>query len=253
MKTIIYASKDSKNGVKGLKYLLSNPNIDVKGCLITGECQEIRRICSSDRIPIYDDERREKIKEDFADSAVDLLISFSYPIKIEDYIINKAKCGINFHPAPLPEYKGRGCACHAIYNGEKEWAGTFHVLTSRLDEGGIIVRKDFKIAPNVQYGMQLSDITWNLGYEMLKDLITDYIKFEKIVYVEQEKGGKYYSQKDLDEVRKISEKDSADVIERKIKAFWFPPYEGAYVERDGEHFSVVTKELLLKIGQKENV
>lgn len=59
--------------------------------------------------------------------------------------------------------------------------------------------------------------------------------------------GNYYSKKDLDEARKIHETDSADVIEKKIKAFWFPPFEGAYIERDGIHFSVITKEILSKI------
>lgn len=96
--------------------------------------------------------------------------------KIEDFIINKAKQAINFHPAPLPEYKGKACCCHGIYNGETEWGGTFHILTSEFDGGAIIEQRFFEITPNLQCGILLSNAAWNLGYEMLVDLINEYVK-----------------------------------------------------------------------------
>ena len=63
---------------------------------------------------------------------------------------------------------------------------------------------------------------------------------------------KFYKRKDLNRARKIYETDSPEEIERKIKAFWFPPYEGAYIEKDGEHFSVITNEMLMEIAEKMN-
>lgn len=42
-------------------------------------------------------------------------------------------------------------------------------------------------------------------------------------------------------------KQTQQMLLKKIKAFWFPPFEGAYIERDGIHFSVITKEMLSKI------
>lgn len=252
MKRVLYACKDSKNGINGLRYLLENQNIALLGCLTAGKTEAIRKICNENSIPIYDDNNKRMIEKDFKDSSLDLIISFSYPIKIEDFIIKKAKVGINFHPAPLPDYKGRGCSCHAIYNGEKVWGGTFHILTSKLDGGGIIEKRYFEIPADIQYGIQLSDATWDLGYDMLTDLIDVYIKTGKFKYVEQEKEGTYYSQKMLDAARKINKTDSADIIEKKIKAFWFPPFEGAYIEQDGEHFSVITKNMLQEISQKKN-
>ena len=247
MKKILYACRDIKYAVKGLEFLLSNKDIVLNGCLINQESDIIRDICRKNDIQIYDDENRYKIEKDFEDSELDLLISFSYPRKIEDFIINKAKQAINFHPAPLPEYKGKACCCHGIYNGETKWGGTFHILTSEFDGGAIIEQRFFKITPNLQYGILLSNAAWNLGYEMLVDLINEYVKTGIFSGVEQKERGNYYSKKDLDEARKIHETDSADVIEKKIKAFWFPPFEGAYIERDGIHFSVITKEILSKI------
>lgn len=250
MKQILYACKDSKNGVNGLNFLLSNKEIKLRGCLITKECKIIREICKKNDIQIYDDENRHEIENDFEDASLDLIIAFSYPIKIEDFIIKKSKQAINYHPAPLPEYKGRGCPCQALYNGEKEWGGTFHILTSELDGGAIIEKRYFKITPDLQYGILLSDAAWNLGYEMLEELVRNYLEMGTFSYVEQEKRGRYYSQRDLDEARKINETDSSEVIEKKIKAFWFPPFEGAYIERDGVHFSVITNEMMREIKKK---
>ena len=176
MKKILYACRDIKYAVKGLEFLLSNKDIVLNGCLINQESDIIRDICRKNDIQIYDDENRYKIEKDFEDSELDLLISFSYPKKIEDFIINKAKQAINFHPAPLPEYKGKACCCHGIYNGETKWGGTFHILTSEFDGGAIIEQRFFKITPNLQYGILLSNAAWNLGYEMLVDLINEYVR-----------------------------------------------------------------------------
>lgn len=86
MKQVLYACRDSKNSVRGLKFLLSNKNIELKGCLIPGGCESIREICKGEGIVIYDENTWDKIEEDFEDAAIDLLISFSSPKKIEDYI-----------------------------------------------------------------------------------------------------------------------------------------------------------------------
>ena len=252
MKRVLYACRDSKNSIRGLKFLLSNKNIELKGCLIPGGCESIRKICKGEGIVIYDENTWDKIKEDFEDAAIDLLISFGSPKKIEDYILKKAKCAINFHPAPLPEYKGNACACHGIYNGETHWAGTFHIMTSEFDRGPIIEKRYFEITPDLQYGILLSNATWDLGYEMLKHLVNEYVKTGSLTSVEQQQTRKFYKRKDLNRARKIYETDSPEEIERKIKAFWFPPYEGAYIEKDGEHFSVITNEMLIEIAEKMN-
>ena len=87
---------------------------------------------------------------------------------------------------------------------------------------------------------------------MLKHLIDEYVKKGYFTSEEQTQAGKFYKRKDLDIARRIYETDSSQEIERKIKAFWFPPYEGAYIEREGEHFSVITNEMLMEIAEKMN-
>ena len=77
MKQVLYACRNSKNAVRGLNFLLSNENIELRGCLIPDRCENVREICEKNDINIYDDKTRDKINEDFEESSIDLLISFS--------------------------------------------------------------------------------------------------------------------------------------------------------------------------------
>lgn len=91
MKQVLYACRDSKNSVRGLNFLLSNENIELRGCLIPDRCENVREICEKNDINIYDDKTRDKINEDFEESSIDLLISFSYPKKNRRLYFGKNK------------------------------------------------------------------------------------------------------------------------------------------------------------------
>ena len=36
-----------------------------------------------------------------------------------------------------------------------------------------------------------------------------------------------------------------DNIEKKIRAFWFPPYDGAYVKINGQKYTLINRQLLM--------
>jgi methionyl-tRNA formyltransferase len=49
------------------------------------------------------------------------------------------------------------------------------------------------------------------------------------------------SKEEFEELRRIK---PGDDVERKVRAFWYPPYPGATVELDGRELSVVDEGLL---------
>jgi methionyl-tRNA formyltransferase len=60
--------------------------------------------------------------------------------------IDGARCGIvNLHFAPLPEYRGRYSAGHALRNGERMFGVTLHYVDARIDTGPIIATRPFRI------------------------------------------------------------------------------------------------------------
>lgn len=61
--------------------------------------------------------------------------------------IARARFGIvNLHLAPLPEYRGRFSATHAILNGS-EYGVTLHYVDEGIDTGPIIAERRFPILP----------------------------------------------------------------------------------------------------------
>ena len=55
MKQVLYACRNSKNAVRGLNFLLSNENIELRGCLIPDRYENVRGICEKNDITIYED------------------------------------------------------------------------------------------------------------------------------------------------------------------------------------------------------
>ena len=54
---------------------------------------------------------------------------------------------INFHPAPLPERRGGWPMPVMLLRGDRLGAMTAHLMSARFDEGDILLREDFEIAP----------------------------------------------------------------------------------------------------------
>ena len=51
----------------------------------------------------------------------------------------------NYHPAPLPHYKGQDIYARAIRKGMRIWGVTLHRMTEKVDEGEIIKEVLFEI------------------------------------------------------------------------------------------------------------
>jgi methionyl-tRNA formyltransferase len=64
-------------------------------------------------------------------------------------------------------------------------------------------------------------------------------------------GGRHLSRKQMEELKKVK---PGDDIDAKIRAFWFPPYDGAYIEIDGKSYTLVNRKILENIdGDSEAI
>lgn len=62
-----------------------------------------------------------------------------------DYFANRI---LNIHPSLLPKYKGLNTHQRALDNNDTEHGSTVHVVTTRLDDGPIILQSKIAIEPN---------------------------------------------------------------------------------------------------------
>ena len=60
----------------------------------------------------------------------------------------------------------------------------------------------------------------------------------------------YYSLRELEESKFITPEDTTEIIDRKIRAFWNPPYSGAQVNIAGKNYTVIDQNILDWIARR---
>jgi amino acid adenylation domain-containing protein len=79
---------------------------------------------------------------------IDVLLSITHPALIREATIGKARlAALNYHDGPLPRYAGMNGSAWALHNGESAHAIVWHHLTSGLDTGDIVERRDVVFEP----------------------------------------------------------------------------------------------------------
>ena len=181
---------------------------------------------------------------------IDLVISLTFRNKIKKPLIDLPKIGcLNFHPGPLPEYRGYASYNLGIYENVESWEVTAHFVEETFDTGDIIKAKKFSINPKKETAFSLEQKSQPYMLELFKDVIDMAQEKGKLPRTPQGKG-RYFSKKDFEKLRTIHPEDTLDEIERKIRAFWYPPYDGASISIQGKEFTVINDTLLKEISRR---
>ena len=76
----------------------------------------------------------------------ELGVSYCFPKRISESLLRMAKKGfVNYHPGPLPKYRGPSEYEQAIKNKETQWGVTVHYMDKNFDSGEIIEIKNFDL------------------------------------------------------------------------------------------------------------
>lgn len=185
---------------------------------------------------------------------IDLITSYLYWRKIRKPLIEGPKYGcINFHPAILPDWKGCGGYNMAILNRLKEWGVTAHYVDEDIDTGKIIEVDRFTFDCKTATAMSLEKVSQEKLVDLYKRIILQ-VKEKGIlstVNVDNSKGT-YISRKQMNDMKKITDEDlKSDNLDYKIRAFWFPPYDGAYIEVNGKKYTLTDVEILKTLIDKD--
>lgn len=177
---------------------------------------------------------------------IEMIWCNTFPKKIkQDWIDRASVAAVNFHAAPLPEYRGVFGFNFAFLNNEAEFGVSAHLLSGDFDTGDIIEVTRFSFDPRSDTVRELVTAAEMHILELFKKTYHRYSSGERVPTFPQDlESGTYYSRRQFEESKRILPSDSEDDIRRKVRAFWCPPYEGAYVEFNGKRLPVVTKELL---------
>ena len=195
-------------------------------------------------IPILQNDRMiEEVRD--GRLAFDLGISLVYWRKIPQTLIEAARLGIiNFHPAPLPDYKGTGGYNLAILEGLTQWGVSAHYVDESIDTGPIIDVERFPMDADAETAVTLEEKSMRHLLRQAKRILRE-VEAKGRIPTHPNIGGRYVSRREMEELKWIR---PGDDIERKIRAFWFPPYRGAQIEVGGKTFTLVSDELLRSIA-----
>ncbi len=196
-------------------------------------------------IPVWD---RKEVNRLIGDGEItfDLGISFLHPHRIKQPLLGFPKLGIvNFHPAPLPEFKGTGGYNVAILEGLPQWGVSAHYVDEDIDTGPIIECLRFPIEADSMTARSLERLAQDFLLQLFKRTVSRICQGEEIETTSNS-GGRYISRAEMEAMKRVMPGDN---VERKVRAFWFPPYRGAYVEIGGSRFTLVSDGILEDIAE----
>lgn len=104
----------------------------------------------------------------------ELGVSYCYPRKITEPLLSTPTKGfVNYHPGPLPEYKGPTELDNAIKNKEIHWGVTVHFMDESYDTGPIIKVKKFDLHEPPTSPHELGAVSHYFLFHLFKETILD--------------------------------------------------------------------------------
>ncbi len=243
---VIFMAKETYSSIKALEYICYVSDITVIGAVIRYNDLGLHKLCEKNHIPILTEA---EIKNNYYDGTLsaDYIFSFYWKKVSSDLLLIPQIGSINFHPGPLPEARGSGYHI-AILENWGYWGVTAHYMDEEFDTGAIIQCNRFSIDANI-VNKDLVTLTHERLFALFKDIVNRILDGERFIGEEQTEG-RYFSLHELEDSKLINPNESAEQINRKIRAFWNPPYHGAQIDMAGEKYTLINKEILDWIAEK---
>ena len=143
--------------------------------------------------------------------------------------------------------RGMGGFNVAILEGFAEWGVSAHFVDEDFDTGDLVRVDRFPIDPAATaLSLDIESQARLLAlFEDVVDLAVDGRELPR----EAQGTGRYVSRDEFEAMRRVPPDEDAATLERRIRAFWYPPYDGATVEVAGRVLSVVDRGLLAQVAE----
>jgi methionyl-tRNA formyltransferase len=176
---------------------------------------------------------------------VDLVVSFLFWNVIREPLLSLGRIGcLNFHPAPLPDFRGVGGYNVAILEGVPEWGVSCHFVDATLDTGDVVEVVRFPIDAERETAFSLDLRSQEHLRTLFQRVLHRVLAGEPLPRTPQGEG-RYVSREEFEELRVVR---PGDDVERKLRAFWYPPWPGAVIDVDGRRLTLVDDGLLAEVA-----
>jgi len=233
--------------VRVLEWLLTRDDVEICGVVTDSHFvnSPTLQFANAHKIPVFD---YSTVIANISSGAlqVDLALSVLFWRKFTSELIDNISRGIiNFHPAPLPDYKGTAGYNLAILEGRHDWAVSAHYVNETIDTGPIIDVSYFDIDYENETAFTLEKKSIKHLYAQLVSVVSKAVGMQEKLPTTPNGKGRYGSRYEIEQMKELKEGDD---IERKIRAFWFPPYHGAYLLVNGVKCTQVSQKILVSLA-----
>lgn len=198
-------------------------------------------------IQILQPEKIKEILEDIKKIEPELIVVIAYGKILPKEILAIPKYGcINIHASLLPKYRGSACIAGAILNGDKKSGITIMKMDEGMDTGDIIEKLEIELEAQ-ENSTTLMEKTIALSSEKIAEIIKKYIEGKLIPQKQNEAEAIYVKMIKKEDGHLDFKNDSAETIERKIRAYYPWPGTYAFIEKE----DLPKTKLLFKIQKSE--
>lgn len=210
----------------------------------------VKQVAMDHGIPILQPERISK-SDEALDAikafAPDVLIVVAYGQILKKNVLDIPRYGcFNVHASLLPRLRGASPIQHAILEGDKEAGVTIMKVDEGLDTGDMLIsgaveigRKNFE---------ELHDALAEIGADLMSKALV-LIENGEAKFTPQNEEESTYAGMITKQDGKVDFSESADAIDRKIRAF--DPWPGAFCEMDGKTIKIWKAEPYDKDGETQ--
>jgi len=178
-----------------------------------------------------------EFKENLLNLNLDILFGCRSSALVKKNILRIPKIGVtNFHYGDLPKYGGCHTIQHAILNNEKQIGVSFHFMGETFDTGPMIAKEYISIQRKTSFEIyqECSLVAEKMFYKYFQ------LAIDKICY--PQKGNPMYFKSNSinfskDNIIKIGNVNP-DEIDRRIRAFSFPPFQVPILDINGAKIRV---------------
>ena len=164
----------------------------------------------------------------------DLFIVVAFKI-IPQKFLNIPKLGaINLHASLLPSYRGASPIQYALLNGDKKTGVTTFFMDDKIDNGKIIMQKEFKINDNDNYASLMKKVESH-GSDIVIKTIDNIANNAK--YQQQDESNISYAPKIQKEMLLINCFENSNTNHNKVRAF--SPIPGAFVKINNKRLKIL--------------
>jgi methionyl-tRNA formyltransferase len=187
---------------------------------------EVAACAAKNQIPTLEfDHLNSEAREACEPYDFDLLVSFDYGRIFGPKFLGMFKFGgINLHPSALPKYRGCTPVPAAILNGDRELGICVQTLALKTDEGNILAQDKIQLDGSettlfLMDGDKNSSPVTKTGAELLLKVIESIASEGKIPQGAEQEGPSSYTPFIRKEDGIINWNETADLIDRKIRAY----------------------------------